>query len=376
MSIEGDLVVRLDCDRGAVRRVTVRSTRPFAASRVLRGRTPDDAVAMVPHLYSVCGRAQEAAAAGALAAARGADEAPQVHARHERGVLLETIEEYLRRILVDWPEAMGHPATTEPVAAARRAIATARSDDREQTALARELREIAARHVYGVAPDAWLALAEGAAVDAWAERAQTLPARMFAELLRSWPSLGHSDVPLMPAPRREALLAAVLPAMCTVPGFEGAPVWAGAPVETGALARMHAHPLVRALSARCGNAVPTRMAARLTELAVLLGQLAAAHEEVSVAPRIHAFPLAAGEGLAAVQTARGLLLHRARVAEGRVATYQIVAPTEWNFHPEGPLARGLAGMTAKDDAALVRGARLTVQALDPCVACAIEVAHA
>jgi hypothetical protein len=376
MTIEGDLVVRLDCDRGAVRRVTVRSTRPFAASRVLRGRTPDDAVATVPRLFSVCGRAQETAAAGALAAARGEEEAPQVQARRERDVLLETIEEYLRRVLVDWPEAMGQPAATAPVAAARRAVAAARSDDCDRSALAHALGEIAARHVYGGVPGAWLALTDGADVDAWTERAQTLPARLFAELLRWWPRLGRSDVPLMPAPCRETLLTAVLPAMCTVPGFEGAPVWAGAPVETGALARMHAHPLVRALAMRCGNAVPTRMVARLLELAALLGQLAAAPRIGDDASRMHAFPVAQGEGVAAVQTARGLLLHHARVAAGRVAAYQIVAPTEWNFHPAGPLARGLAGMTAGDDAALVRGATLAVQALDPCVACAIEVAHA
>ena len=80
--------------------------------------------------------------------------------------------------------------------------------------------------------------------------------------------------------------------------------------------------------------------------------------------------------MAAVQTARGLLLHRARIARGRVAAYRIVAPTEWNFHPEGPLARGLAGMIADDEPALERGATLVVQALDPCVACTIEVTHA
>ena len=86
--------------------------------------------------------------------------------------------------------------------------------------------------------------------------------------------------------------------------------------------------------------------------------------------------LGEGDGLAAVQTARGLLLHRVRLADGRVADYQIVAPTEWNFHPEGALVRGLVGIEARDDAGLVRSAQLVVQALDPCVACRVEVGHA
>ena len=91
---------------------------------------------------------------------------------------------------------------------------------------------------------------------------------------------------------------------------------------------------------------------------------------------VQAIALAPGEGLGAVQTARGLLLHRARLADGRVAHYEIVAPTEWNFHPEGALVRGLRGLVTDDGAALEQQARLAVQALDPCVACAIEVGHA
>jgi coenzyme F420-reducing hydrogenase alpha subunit len=167
----------------------------------------------------------------------------------------------------------------------------------------------------------------------------------------------------------------VLPALRAVAGFEAAPLWDGAPVETGALARMRAHPLVASVAKRCGNSVPARMAARLVELAALLARLAGT-ADAAAAPGICAFPLGPGEGLAAVQTARGLLLHHARVAEGRVAGYRIVAPTEWNFHPDGPLARGLAGLAAANDAALERSARLAAQALDPCVACRIEVAHA
>jgi Ni,Fe-hydrogenase I large subunit len=91
---------------------------------------------------------------------------------------------------------------------------------------------------------------------------------------------------------------------------------------------------------------------------------------------VHSLTLVPGEGLGAVQTARGLLLHRVRLADGRVAHYQIIAPTEWNFHPEGALVCGLRGLVTDDGAVLDRSARLAVQALDPCVACTIEIGHA
>ena len=56
--------------------------------------------------------------------------------------------------------------------------------------------------------------------------------------------------------------------------------------------------------------------------------------------------------------------------------YTIVAPTEWNFHPQGALAQGLVGRRVADAEHAVRDARVLVQALDPCVACGVEVADA
>jgi Ni,Fe-hydrogenase I large subunit len=180
----------------------------------------------------------------------------------------------------------------------------------------------------------------------------------------------------MPAAHRGVLAAVVVTAMRSIADFERAPTWSGAPAETGALARMREQPIVASFLAECGNAVPTRMVARLAELALLLERLGGVSGAASVADRVGGFSVEPGEGCAAVETARGLLLHRARVADGRVAEYQIVAPTEWNFHPEGALVRGLEGALAEDEAALARDARLVVQALDPCVACRVEVTGA
>ena len=80
--------------------------------------------------------------------------------------------------------------------------------------------------------------------------------------------------------------------------------------------------------------------------------------------------------MAIVETARGLLLHCAEVRDERVTAYGIVAPTEWNFQPGGPLERSLAGLDARDAEALPRDAGLVVQSLDPCVACSVEVRDA
>ena len=63
------VVVRMAWDGQRVSRVNIESTRPFSASRIFIGRKPEEVVAIVPRLFSICGDAQTAAAASALTAA-------------------------------------------------------------------------------------------------------------------------------------------------------------------------------------------------------------------------------------------------------------------------------------------------------------------
>jgi hypothetical protein len=74
-------------------------------------------------------------------------------------------------------------------------------------------------------------------------------------------------------------------------------------------------------------------------------------------------------GFALAEAARGALLHRVEVADGLVQRYQILAPTEWNFHPDGVVAQGLERIARSGvgGTELERLARLYITAVDPCV---------
>jgi Ni,Fe-hydrogenase I large subunit len=74
-----------------------------------------------------------------------------------------------------------------------------------------------------------------------------------------------------------------------------------------------------------------------------------------------------------VETARGRLAHRVELAGERVRRYQVMAPTEWNFHPEGPLVCGLIGLETEDRETLRQHATMAVMALDPCVGYRVDV---
>ena len=83
-----------------------------------------------------------------------------------------------------------------------------------------------------------------------------------------------------------------------------------------------------------------------------------------------------GSAVAVLETARGRLAHRVCVDDGRVVSYRTLAPTEWNFHPMGPLVTGLVGRPAADAAQASCRARLAAAALDPCVDLEIDAVAA
>jgi len=98
----GRVQVRLRMQQGVVVAADVSCERPDVAA-ALRGRTADEAVTLVPLIYSLCGQAQGIAARLALAAARGAATARHVDAR----VAAEALREHAWKLLVDWPKALG-----------------------------------------------------------------------------------------------------------------------------------------------------------------------------------------------------------------------------------------------------------------------------
>jgi hypothetical protein len=382
--IEGEIHVAVRWNGSEIERADVRSTRPFVAPRLLAGKAVDEACALVPLLFSICGRSQAIAAAVACEAAMGVSAEPTVAGARALLVAGEAMQEYLFRALIDWPRLRGEPPSPEGVARARRRVgdalapleAAARLNARrneparlaQATASIRQIAAEASAAVLGESPGDWLERTANEGVARWAEARETVAARLVADALEADARFGASDVSLLPATDPALVARELAREMDADAGFERAPRWDGEPAETGALARAAREPAVAALRARYGGSVAVRLVARLVELAALATRgLGVNHGWIAVAP---------GSGVGWVETARGLLVHRARVESGQVAGYRIVAPTEWNFHPDGALARGLRGARFADEGAAERGVRLLVQALDPCVAARIEVANA
>ncbi len=348
-SLRGQLTLVLRLEQGRVAEVNIVSTRPQAAL-LLKGKTPAQAVHLAPLIFSLCGGAQGVAAEAALTAAAGSAPDGAQLARWAVAVRREAATEHLWRLMLDWPQLLGSARLEAEYASCRRHCLLARTDDELAEAL-----QAAMPALLGMPVRAWLAQ-ERQASAAWREQSQAWGAR----ILRRLPQAAcASAIPLLPAATAQDWV--VQGAEIATPEFGKFPTWRDKPHETGALARQQGHALVAPLLA-AGRRVEARVLARLVELAQW-----ANGETGRPQDWIDAAPCGAHAGLARVETARGVLLHRARVEEGAIAHYAVVAPTEWNFHPQGAFAHEAACLAAADGAALMRHAQGLALALDPCV---------
>ncbi|HEY5762312.1 MAG TPA: nickel-dependent hydrogenase large subunit [Rhodocyclaceae bacterium] len=377
MELEGRVELVVDWDGRAIVRASVRSRRAQVAARLLRGLPPDAAAARVPLVFSLCARAQALAARLALLQAQGQTMEADERRRRDVAVAAETVHEALWRMLRDWPEWLGEAAATAAMVTMRRALEPLLRGRAEVVTAAPE----AATHCRGLLEEivlgeplaAWRARADSAGgLAQWAETGATSAARLVA---------AAADLPTAPAPRCLPASGAAnfverLAERIDDEAFAAAPDWDGLPAETGVAQR-------QATLLKHGGAA-ARLLARIADAARAIDALAALSSDSShgsAARSVGDFASevandSRGRGWALVDTARGQLLHVAAVAEGVTSFYRIVAPTEWNFHPQGALPGLLVGAPAASRVAAERLGVLAIQALDPCVTHHVEVVNA
>ena len=308
----GSVRLRLRGEGGKVLTTDVCSQRPLVAG-LLQGRRADDAVTLLPKLFAVCGRAQGMAARLAVSAARGEESLPCL----APDIAGEVMREHLWRCLLDLPALFSLPPMHEQFLNAVRWV------DADQRGALRIL----------------LATSE--------------ISRLF-EMIEALEQPPSGNAALLQVHSARASLAEwgrLDAEMCRMP------TWRGQPAETGAYARHAGN------TDMSSGAIAARWLARLTELE----SWAAGRQDTGAGGTASAVPVAPGVGRALVETARGLLMHEVVLENDRIAGYQIVAPTEWNFHPQGSLPGWLIGRDRSNEVELRRFAAHAVAALDPCV---------
>lgn len=387
MSVEGR--VSIDVARSSHVSVRVSYTQPADVARVLEGKTRSEALAIVPALFSLCGRAQSHAARLALDAAEARTCTTDERAALQCLTEMESLRENTLRIALDWSSLLGERADPAGLKALMRlvpdlaSVLLANAFPHSEAYAPRNARDAAlslvagaeallATMVFGESIEHWKARRDFAEVLAWATDGRTAAAQLLrrihsqgraragairlltlppldAAAVRTWLARGYGDTPLLPTGRHQQ-----------VP-------------ETTLLSRHIGDPR---LTSTTGTELPdcglwARLAARLIELSELPERMRNLIEGrlEPVAGRI----LGEGCAMSEVAAARGMLIHAACVEGGRIKRYRILAPTRWNFDAQGAAARAISSIAAEyqDDAQAL--SELMINAIDPCVAYSVRI---
>ena len=348
--------------------------------RLLRGQQGDCVVQVLGNVLTLCAHAQRRTARMALWAAEQQEHA-HVTLESSRSLQLETARDHLRSMALDWPQrqmgstanpALLHWLAQCPVPLAAPAHELPAAQAATQQAQLQAWLESTILHM----PIAqWLTnYRDEDAFATWcreaAERATPLQclAAWHTIARRLHPTTRTLDVLDANARQQAAQLSAIAQDLRSNPDFSLRPLWLGACAESGAWSRLR-----HRQAPSTGHSVWSRLQARWVELLELAC--------VPVEPQarlLHsgALPLGAGQAIAWCEMARGLLLHWVQLDEQHcVQDYRVLAPTEWNFHPDGALAHALTQLDSADAAATL----CLASAYDPCVQCSVniqEIRHA
>ncbi|MFU8788068.1 MAG: nickel-dependent hydrogenase large subunit [Methylobacter sp.] len=390
MALAGKIVIDLFHDTGKVSGVHIASSRPEAVAQVLIGKTPEQLLETVPLLFTLCGNAQAYAALQACRTALGMATGPELDSARSLLVQLETLREHAWRILLDWPVFVGFSQDKKALAAllkfdalfkrhlfrhgeAFKLDSALKTDSAHLAQLIDEMEVLINISVFNGRLVEFQALTDEAQLQHWLRQNNALPASLLNYLYRqNWAASGQNDIACLPG-LDDAMLDRQLQQQ-DLATFSRLPHWQGRCFETTLLNRQLPQPLIASMRSRYGNGLSVRILARLVEIASIpaqLRQFLIQITEPSVLPSNDATN--EGIGLAQVQAARGLLIHRLQLRQGRVHDYRIIAPTEWNFHPEGVVAQGLKQLQTANLNDLQRQADLLINAIDPCIQYALNL---
>jgi hypothetical protein len=390
-ALNGGLTLSLVTDGDRIAEIALRSERPTALGRTFVGLDGADVITRLPLLFSICGTAQQVAGLTALEKASGFPTIEGVEACRRMAVLAESVSETMRGIVLGWPLFYGgrpDGADFAALAAGRQKLVAGLSragdwrrlgaravNDNDPALAAQGAAEMAAALARGGLDADFARIADAGDVSgyaAWARQGRSVAQRTVTVLLdHGMPDFGTA--PFRPLVAGTLNLAERL-ALDEGGAFQARPEQDGTARETGALASTMENPLVHAVADAHGHGLLARVTARIVELADLAAGLGAPNLGGGEAPVEPPVTAVRGAGVGDIRCARGRLVHWVRLdEEGRVEAYRILAPTEWTFHPDGALARGLSGRRGADRPDFEKHVALLVAAMDPCVACDIAI---
>jgi len=379
-SVEGKLLISIFPESKMDSKVTIASSRPLTISKMFIGKTPEQVLAIIPMMFNICGVAQSRAALSAMMQTLHCPIHPKLDCAREILLNIEIAKEHLLRIFLDWPKLLNieyhnkelqyisrmNNNFCEAMFASRKAFTLNHTEfeAHKLEELIEGLEQFLALNVFSSSTQDWLSH-NSETLTCWAELEETLAAKAINHVRQfQLTALNNLSCNHLPELKEELLLKRLDTE--NAQQFINQPDWSGKYYETTSLSRQQGHSLLNSLSEDSQNFLLLRWVARLVELAHVPQKLKELHSIIrqsDVAAKISL----SETGLSQIESARGRLIHRVKIEDELISQYQILAPTEWNFHPKGILAQSLARLNTLDKNELNTMSHLLINAVDPCV---------
>ena len=382
-TIEGKISIDLYPHSNTIDSVDISSSRPLQASKILIGKTPEHALTIIPMLFNICGVAQSRAALSAIQQNMLLDINPAMEISRDMLVLVENAKEHLLRIFLDWPKLFDQEANNPGLSYLCQMIENFKStlfyqgqafsldsklniDTSKVETQIEKLEQFMEDHVFSTTPENWLANKNIDNLSQWTRNCNSIVAQTISTICnRGWASQGLTSCKQLPVLDNESLLKHF--DADDAEQFIAQPEWQGYCRETSSLTRRFEHPLIQSLYHTFNTTLITRWVARLVELASIPQQLRSMLEYLTKRNISNNPATIVYQGLAQIEAARGRLIHRVAINNELISQYQILAPTEWNFHPRGLITQSLTSLQSNDKTELGQLAHLMINAIDPCV---------
>jgi coenzyme F420-reducing hydrogenase alpha subunit len=374
--------IRLDAvtSDGRLAAKSLVTTRANGIAGALAAQPLQDVPQVLSQLFPLCGTAHAVAGLAGIEAALGIQVSPAQLVFRELMLLAEHGATLGWRILMDWPPLLGGPPDVRACADIRRAAAAVSAvaergrwariggarlrPDRDE--LGRIVSELA-RMLVALFPEAADPALFWRELESAIQAGTSTPVRLIdtarAGVLADY---GHHDRPLLASMDADWFAAR----LAAEPDFCDAPTLDGTAAEVGPLAAQR-HPLIADAVAHWGPTLATRLLAAALDAPVVARRLCRALDQIADDDPVEIDLTRPGRGAGVVETARGPLAYFVDVACGRVRLLRSVAPTEWNFHADGPFMAALDAAPRVPNPVLA--ARLLAASFDPCVPFRIEM---
>jgi len=379
-SIEGTISIDFSTGLFKQKEINISSTRPQSISRIFVGENCSQVLEMVPLIYSVCAAAQSRASLLAIESQQKIAVDPMKEMAREIIVLMETAREHLLRIFLGWSDLFHQdkkdlplPFVSQLVILTKQALfkngnafslnSELSIDKNAMRRLLERLKQYLKEWIYKIPVLNWNKFNQLDQLTKWCEQHDSIATKSITEIIQKQFSQQCASTCLALPELNHLELTNRLKSK-DVNQFMAQPDWNSQNYDTSPLSRQINHPLIQSLFNHHKNGLLTRWVSRLVELSSIPEKI---DDLLNLSDKPSLLSAHSAMGLGIVEAARGRLIHRAEVVDNIITEYQIIAPTEWNFHPQGLVKQSLNNISLDNLDEIRHLSHLLINAIDPCV---------